>query len=63
MIKLLWRKRKNTGKSLRKTDKKLRKTKALSPKKYFRKVKQLDGYEAKAKWSLLPIECKIYWKL
>jgi len=59
---LLWKKRKNKGKSLRKQDGKLRTSKPLSGRRYFRRVKQLTGLEAKIKWRLLPHESKIYWK-
>jgi len=62
VIKLLWKKRKNQGKSLRKRDGKLRTSKPLSGRRYFRRVKQLSGLEAKIKWRLLPYECKNYWK-
>ncbi len=62
VIKLLWKKRKNQGKSLRKNNGKLRTSKPLSGRRYFRKVKNLDGLEAKIKWRLLPYECRIYWK-
>lgn len=61
-IKLLWRKRKTQGKSLRKRDGRLRTSKPLSGRRYFRKVKNLDGLEAKIRWRLLPYESKIYWK-
>lgn len=62
MIKLLWKKRKNQGKSLRKTNGRLRTSKPLSGRRYFRRVKNLDGLEAKIKWRLLPYECKMFWK-
>ncbi len=61
-IKLLWRKKKSRGKSLRKTDGRLRTSKPLSGRVFFRKVKNLDGLEAKIKWRMLPFEVKIYWK-
>jgi hypothetical protein len=61
VIKLLWRKRKNQGKSLRKTNGKLRTSKPISGRRYFRKVRHLDGAEAKIKWRILPYETKQYW--
>ena len=43
VIKLLWKKRKNAGKSLRKNDGRLRTTKPISGRRYFRKIRRLDG--------------------
>ena len=60
VIKLLWKKRKNQGKSLKKNGR-LRTSKPLSGRRYFRKVKNLDGIEARIRWRLLPREGKIYW--
>ena len=61
VIKLLWKKKKNQGKSLRKSDRQLRTSKPLSGRRYFRRVRHLDGTEAKIKWRLLPYEGKTYW--
>lgn len=43
VIKLLWKKRKNQGKSLRKSDGRLRTSKPLSGRRYFRRVRRLEG--------------------
>lgn len=43
IIKLEWKKHKNQGKSLRRNDGKIRTTKPLTGRKYFRKAKGLDG--------------------
>lgn len=54
LIRLLWKKKKNGRKSLRQWNGKLRTSKPLSGRRYFRKIKNLDSTVAKLKWRLLP---------
>ena len=61
VIKLLWKKKKSQGKGLRKRDGRLRTSKPLSGRKYFRKTRQLSGWVAFEKWKRLPLESKHYW--
>ena len=61
VIKLLWRKKKAVGKNLRRKDGKLRTTKPISGRKYFRKVRGFSGFETRSVWKKLPFESKNYW--
>ena len=58
VIKLMWQKSKREGKGLRKKDGRLRITKPMTGRRYFRRVKKVSGFEAKMIWRQLPLESK-----
>lgn len=61
VIKLLWKKKKGTTKSLRRKDGKLRTSKPLSGRRYFRKVRHLDKDTTAYLWKRMPIETRHNW--
>ena len=60
VIKLLWKKKKAVSKG-RKVGGKLRTTKSLSGRRYFRKVRRLSGHEATFLWRNMPVETRNHW--
>lgn len=61
VIKLLWKKKKGDTKTLRKKDGKLRTSKHVTGRRYFRRVKHLSGSEAAEAWKRFPLESKNIW--
>lgn len=58
IVKLLWKKKKQSSKG---TTHKLRATKPLSGRRYFRKVKHMTAEEGVRTWKRLPLESRILW--
>lgn len=61
VIKLLWKKKKGNNKTLRRRDGRLRTSKPLSGRRFFRKVRHLSGVDATFYWKRMPIETRNSW--
>lgn len=61
VIKLLWKKTKKEGKSLKRKDGRLRTLKPITGRRFFRKTRRLSAFEAKLLWRQLPYESKQVW--
>lgn len=61
VIKLLWKKKKGDTKTLRRKDGKLRTSKPVSGRRYFRRFKHLTAAEANEAWKRLPFESRNLW--
>lgn len=60
VVKLLWKKSKST-KTLRRKDGRLRTSKPISGRRYFRKTKGLDARSTRFFWTRLPLESRKFW--
>lgn len=60
VIKLLWKKKKGTNKTLRRKDGRLR-SKPLSGRRYFRKVRVLSAVDTTYFWKRMPAETRTHW--
>jgi hypothetical protein len=61
VVRLLWKKKKGDTKTLRRKDGKLRTSKPLSGRRYFRKIRHLTGSDATNYWKQFPLETRNHW--